>query len=52
MHERDVNKQPAFSDEPFMEELTSLDLLDPVRATPPDPTSVAVAVWGDNVPWD
>ena len=52
MHERDVNEQPAFSDEPSMEELTSLDLLDFVRAAPPDPTGVAVAVQGDTVPWD
>ena len=52
VQERDVNEQPAYSDEPFMEELTSLDLLDSVRAAPPDPTGVAVAVWGDNVPWD
>ena len=51
VHERDVNEQPAFSNEPFMEELTSLDLLDYVRAAPPDPTGVAVAVRGDNVPW-
>ena len=52
VHERDVNEQPAHSDEPFMEELTSLDLLDSVRAAPPDPTGVAVAGRGDNVPWD
>ena len=50
VHERDVNEQPTYSDEPFMEELTSLDLLDSVRAPPPDPTGVAVAVRGDNVP--
>ena len=48
----DVREQPAYSDEPFMEELTGLDLLDSVRAAAPDPTSVAVAVRGDNVPWD
>ena len=35
-----------------MEELTSLDLLESVRAAPPEPTGVAVAVRGDNVPWD
>ena len=35
-----------------MEELNSLDLLDSVSAAPPDPTGVAVAVRGDNVPWD
>ena len=52
VHERDVHEQPAFSDEPFMEELFSLNLLDSVRAVPPDPTGVAVAVRGDNVPWD
>ena len=44
VQERDVHEQPAYSDEPFMEELTSLDLLDSVRAAPPDPTGVAVAV--------
>ena len=52
VQERDVHEQPAYSDEPFIEELTSLDLLDSVRATPPDPTGVAVAARGDNVPWD
>ena len=52
VHERDVNDQPAYSDEPFVEELTSLDLLDSVRAAPPDPAVVAVAVRGDNLPWD
>ena len=52
VQERDVHEQPAFSDDPFMEELTSLDLLESVRATPPDPIGVAVAVRGDNVPWD
>ena len=52
VHERDVNEPPAFSDKPFMEELTGLDLLDFVRAAPPDPTGVAAAVQGDNVPWD
>ena len=52
VHERDLNAQPAFSDEPFREELTGLDLLDSVRAAPPDPTGVAVAVRGDNVSWD
>ena len=51
VHERDVNEQPAYLDEPLMEELTSLDLLDSVRAAPPDPTGVAVAVRGDNLPW-
>ena len=30
VHERDVNEQPAYSDEPSMEELTKLDLLDSV----------------------
>ena len=52
VHERDVNEQPAFSDEPIMEELTSLDLLDSVRAALPDPTGVAVALRGHNVPLD
>ena len=52
VQERDVNEQPTFSDEAFMEEVTSLDLLDSVRAAPPDPTGVAEAVWGQNVPWD
>ena len=35
VQERDVNEQPTFSDERFMEELTILDLLDSVRAAPP-----------------
>ena len=52
VQERDVNEQPALSDEPFMDKLTSLDLPDTVRATPPDPTGVGVAVLGDNIPWD
>ena len=51
VHERDVNEQPAVLDEPFMEELTTLDLLDSVRAAPPAPTGVVVAVRGNNVPW-
>ena len=52
VHERDVQEQPALSEEPFMEELISLDLLDYVRAAPIDPTGVVVALRGDNVPWD
>ena len=52
VQERDVNEQRAYSDEPLMEELTSLDLLESMRAAPPEPTGVAVAVRGDNVPWD
>ena len=38
--------------EPFMEELRGIDLLDSVRAAPPDPTGDAVAVRGDNLPWE
>ena len=34
-----------------MKEHTSVDLLDSVRAAPPDPTCVTVAVRGNNVPW-
>ena len=52
VQERDVNERPAFLDEPCMEELTSLDLLDSVRAAPPDSTDVTAAVRGDNVPRD
>ena len=52
VQERDMYEQPAHSDEPFMEELTRLNLLDSVRAAPPDPTDVAAAVRGDNIPWD
>ena len=40
VQERDVNEQPAYSDEPFMEELTSLDLLDSVRATHQTPLAL------------
>ena len=35
-----------------MEELRGIDLFDSVRAAPPDPTGEAVAVRGDNLPWE
>ena len=35
-----------------MEELKALDFFDSIRAAPPDPTSEAVAVRGDNLPWE
>ena len=41
-----------YSDEPFMEELRGIDLFDSVRAASPDPTGEAVAVRGDNLPWE
>ena len=52
VHERDVREQAAYLDKPFMEELKSLDMITSVRAAPLDFTGVAVAVRGDNVPWD
>ena len=49
---REVGEHGAYADEPFMEELAGLDKSDSIRAAPPDPTGEAVAVRGDNVPWD
>ena len=49
---RDVGEHEAYTDEPFMEELAGLDMFDSIRAARPDPTSEAVAVRGDNVPYD
>jgi hypothetical protein len=49
---RDESEHAAYADEPFMEELAGLDMFDSIRAAPPDPKGEAVAVRGDNVPWD
>ena len=49
---RDVGEHDAYTGEPFVKELAGLDMLDSIRAAPPDPTGEAVAVRGDNVPWD
>ena len=48
---RNVGEHETYADEPFME-LAGLDMFDSIRAAPPDPTGEAVAVGGDNVPWD
>ena len=48
----DVGEHYDYADEPFMEELAGLDMCDSIRAAPPDPTGEAVAVRGDNIPWD
>ena len=52
VHECDVHEQSQYLDEPFMEELKGLDLLNSVLAAPPDAPGVVLAVRGDNVPWD
>ena len=49
---RDEIEHAAYADEPFMEELAGLDMFDSIRAAPPDPKDEAVAVRGDNIPWD
>ena len=48
----DVGEHDAYVDEPLMDELAGLDMFDSSWATPPDPKGEAVAVRGDNVPWD
>ena len=48
----DVREHDAYDDEPFIEELAGLDMFDSIREAPPDPKGEAVAVRGDNVPWD
>ena len=50
--ERAADEAVPYSDEPFMEELQGIDLFDSVRAAPPDTTAEAVAVRGDNLPWE
>ena len=50
--ERAADEDVSYSDEPFMEELRGIDLFDSVRAAPPDPAGEAVAVRGDNLPWE
>ena len=49
---RDEREHDTYDDEPFMEELAGLDMFDSIRAALPDPKGEAVAVRGDNVPWD
>ena len=48
--ERVADEEVPYSDEPFMEELTGMDMFNSIRAAPPDPTGEAVAVLGDNLP--
>ena len=50
--ERAADEALPYSDERFMEELRGIDLFDSTRAAPPDPTGEAVAVRGDNLPWE
>ena len=50
--ERAADEEVPYSDEPFMEKLRGIDQFDSVRAAPPDPTDEAVAVRGDNLPWE
>ena len=49
---RDESEHDEYADEPFMEERAGLDMFDSIRAAPPDPKDEAVAVRGDNIPWD
>ena len=49
---RDESEHDAYADESFMEELVGQDMFDSIRAAPPDPKGEAVAVRGDNIPWD
>ena len=49
---RDESEHDGYADEPFMEELAGQDMFDSIRAAPPDPKGEAVAVRGDNIPWD
>ena len=50
--DRDVAEQAPYCDDPVMEELKGMDLFNAVRAAPPDPTGEAMAVRGDNLPWE
>ena len=50
--ERAADEALPYSDERFMEELQGIDLFDSFRAAPPDLTGEAVAVRGDNLPWE
>ena len=52
VNEREADEAVLYSDEPFMEELRRVDLFECVRAAPPDPTGEAVAMRGDNLPWE
>ena len=50
--DRAADEEVPYSGEPFVEELRGIDLFDSVRAAPPDPTGEALAVRGDNLPWE
>ena len=50
--ERVADEEVPYSDEPFREELKGMDLFNSVRAAPLDPTEEAVAVRGENLPWE
>ena len=50
--ERVTAEQAPCSDEPFTEALKDMDLFNSIRAAPPDTTGEAVAVRGDNLPWE
>ena len=41
---RDEREHDAYDDEPFMEELASLDMFESIRAAPPDPKGEAVCL--------
>ena len=47
-----ADEEAPYSDEPFMEELRGMDFFNSVRAAPSDLTGEAVAVRGDNLPWE
>ena len=49
---RDVGEHDAYADQPFMEELAGLDMLNSIRGAQSNPIREAVAVRGENVPWD
>ena len=50
--ERVATEQAPYTDEPFIEEFKGLDSFDSIRAAPPDPADDAVAVRGNNLPWE
>ena len=49
---RAADEEVPYSDEHFMEELRGIDMFNSVRAALPHPTGEAVAVRGDNLPWE
>ena len=49
---RDEREHDAYADEPFMEELAGLEMFDSIWAAPPNPKGEAVAVRGENIPWN